>query len=116
MGGIMLRSMCCSFGFILIAFGPGIGTRPLQGQTISLFREFSTPQIDRASAITADATGVYVFGERPASDDSLSSAAVSKFDSRGTSYGPGLSALLSPVASSLSARHASPPAPTRERS
>src|SRR4051794_33269963 len=78
----MLRSTC-SFGFILIAFGPGIGARPMQGQTISFFREFSTPQMERASAIAADATGVYVFGERPASDGSLGSAAVSKFDSRG---------------------------------
>ena len=59
----MRRSMCCSFGFILITFGPAIVPRPLQGQTISFFREFSTPQIDRASAIAADATGVYVFGE-----------------------------------------------------
>jgi uncharacterized protein (TIGR03437 family) len=79
----MLRSMCCSFGFFLIALGSGIGARPMHGQTISFFREFSTPQMDRASAIVADATGVYLFGERPASDGSLGSAAVSKFDSRG---------------------------------
>lgn len=74
----MLRSMCCSFGFILIASGPGIGTRPLQGQTISFFREFTTPQIDRASAIAADASGIYVVGDRP-----LGKAGVRKYDPLG---------------------------------
>ena len=79
----MLRSMCCSFGFFLVALGAGIATRPMQGQTMSFFREFSTPQMDRASAIAADATGVYLFGDRPASNGSPGSAGVTKFDSRG---------------------------------
>ena len=83
MGGSMFRSMCCSFGFFLVALGAGIATRPMQGQTMSFFREFSTPQMDRASAIAADATGVYLFGDRPSPDRGLGSAGVTKFDSRG---------------------------------
>src|SRR5437762_2860794 len=35
---------------------------PIQAQTMSFFRQFTTPGMDRAIAVAADASGVYVFG------------------------------------------------------
>ena len=48
----MLWNVYHSFGLILIALGPAV-----QGQTISFFRDFSTPQIDRGAAIAAARLG-----------------------------------------------------------
>jgi hypothetical protein len=35
--------------YMLLAFGVGISVGPLQGQTMSFFRQFSAPEMDRAS-------------------------------------------------------------------
>ena len=56
----MLRHSC--FGLVSIALGLAIGARPMQGQTMSYFRQFTTPGMDRATAVAADASGIYVFG------------------------------------------------------
>ncbi len=77
----MFQKTGFKFGSILITLGLAIGARPLPGQTISFSREFSSPQIDRASAITADPTGVYLFGERLTTDGRV--GAVIKYDSQG---------------------------------
>ena len=75
----MLWNVYRSFGLILIALGPAV-----QGQTISFFRDFSTPQMNRASAMAVDATGVYVFGTRPATvAGGQSAAGVRKYDGAG---------------------------------
>ncbi len=69
----MLRRTCSSLAFTLLALGLAISTRPMPGQTISFFRQFSTPEMDRATAVAADASGIYVIGSR----------GVRKYDSRG---------------------------------
>jgi uncharacterized protein (TIGR03437 family) len=55
---------------------------PMQAQTMSFFRQFTTPGIDRAIAVAADASGINVIGNRPAAGGE-SSAGVRKYDSRG---------------------------------
>jgi hypothetical protein len=55
--------------YFLVPFVLSIIACPIQGQTISLFREFTTPAIDRAAAVAADGSGVYVAGFRRASQD-----------------------------------------------
>ena len=69
--------------FSLIALGLAISTRPMPGQTISFFRQFTTPGMDRATAVAADASGIYVIGNRPAPQGGPGSAGVRKYDSRG---------------------------------
>jgi hypothetical protein len=69
--------------FMVMALGVGITVGSAQGQTISFFRTFSTPGIDRATAVAADASGIYVFGIRPAPGGGEGSAGVRKYDSRG---------------------------------
>jgi uncharacterized protein (TIGR03437 family) len=59
-----------------------IGAVPAQGQTMSFFRQFTTPGMDRAIAVAADASGIYVAGNRPA-PGGPGSTGVRKFDSRG---------------------------------
>jgi uncharacterized protein (TIGR03437 family) len=54
----------------------------MQAQTMSFFREFTTPGMDRALAVTADASGIYVIGSRP-SPGGLISTGIRKYDSRG---------------------------------
>jgi len=44
--------------FSLIALGLAIVIRPMTGQTISFFGQFTTPRIDRATAVAADASGI----------------------------------------------------------
>jgi hypothetical protein len=78
MGDSMLRSGCCRFGIFLIALSSGIGACPVQGQTISFFRQFTTPAIDRAGDTAADTSGIYVIGNRPAAGGS--SAGLRKYD------------------------------------
>jgi len=67
--------------FTLIALGLAITTRPMHGQTISYFRQFTTPGMDRAAGVAADASGIYVIGNRPSPQGG--SAGVRKYDSRG---------------------------------
>ena len=55
---------------------------PMQAQTMSFFRQFTAPGIDSASAVAADASGIYVIGNG-ASPGGLNSAGVRKYDSRG---------------------------------
>src|SRR5262249_45611300 len=69
--------------FSLIALGLAIGIRPMPGQTMSFFRQFTTPEMDRATAVAVDASGIYVIGNRPASQGGPGSAGVRKYDSRG---------------------------------
>ncbi len=45
-----------------IALGLVIGTGPAQGQTLSFNRQFTGPGIDRATAVAADESGIYVAG------------------------------------------------------
>ena len=54
----------------------------IEAQTMSLFRQFTTPGMDRAIAVAADASGIYVIGNRLA-PGGLNSADVQKYDSRG---------------------------------
>ena len=41
----------------LIALGMAISIRPLPGQTMSYFRQFTTPGMDRATAVASDGSG-----------------------------------------------------------
>jgi uncharacterized protein (TIGR03437 family) len=69
--------------FTLVALGLAIGARPMPGQTISFFRQFTTPGMDRATGVAADASGVYVIGNRPAPPGGGGGSGVRKYDSRG---------------------------------
>jgi uncharacterized protein (TIGR03437 family) len=51
----------------------------LQGQTISFFRQFETPGMDRATAVAVDGSGIYVIGNKGFSQG----GGVRKYDSRG---------------------------------
>ena len=75
----MLRHKCCTLSFTLLALGLAIGARPTSGQTLPFFRQFSTPGIDQATAVAADASGIYVIGNRRF----LQGGGVRKYDSRG---------------------------------
>ncbi len=76
--------MCRRFGLVFTLFaGLAISTRPAQGQTISFFRQFSTPGFGGATAVAADASGVYVFGSRTAPEGGQATGGVRKYDSRG---------------------------------
>jgi len=79
----MLRHTCFGLVFMLVALGLAIGTRPMQGQTMSFFRQFTTPGMDRATAVAADASGIYVAGHRPAQSIFSWRTDVRKYDSRG---------------------------------
>jgi uncharacterized protein (TIGR03437 family) len=68
--------------FSLIGLGLALSARPLPGQTISYFRQFTTPAMDRAIAVAADASGIYVIGIRP-TPGGLISTGMRKYDSRG---------------------------------
>ena len=57
----------------IIALGLAIGAGPMGAQTISFFRHLPTPGMDRATAVAADASGIYVIG----------GGAVRKYDSLG---------------------------------
>jgi uncharacterized protein (TIGR03437 family) len=70
------------FALILIGLGvPGVGS--VFGQTISFLRQFTTPAMDRADAVAADATGIYVIGNRPELTGHPDRAAVRKYDTSG---------------------------------
>jgi len=66
----------------LFALGLAITTRPMHGQTISFFRQFTTAGMDRATAVAADASGIYVIGNRSASQGRPGVAGIRKYDSR----------------------------------
>src|SRR5262245_5683262 len=55
---------------------------PMQAQAMSFFRQFTTPGINRAIAVAADASDIYVIGTRP-TPEGLTRAGVRKYDSRG---------------------------------
>ena len=71
------------FALILIVLALEISTAAVQGQTISYFRQFATPGIDRATAVAADASGIYVVGYRQSPQGRFDKAGVCKFDSLG---------------------------------
>ncbi len=75
----MLRNTCFSLVYTLFAIECAMGALPMAGQTMSLFRQFSTPGMDRATAVAADASGIYVIGNRGFSQG----GGVRKYDSRG---------------------------------
>ncbi len=68
---------------ILIALGSVIGACPLQGQSISYFRQF-TPEIGWTSAITVDASGIYITGNRTSPQGGPVSSGIRKCDFSGS--------------------------------
>src|SRR5687768_7812618 len=58
-------------------------TGPAQAQTISFNHQFTTPGIDRATAVAADASGIYVIGDRPSPRGFAGKAGVRKYDPLG---------------------------------
>ncbi len=68
---------------VLIALELAVSSRPMPGQTISFFRQFTTPGMDQATAVAADASGIYVVGNRRSQTGAGASVGVRKFDSRG---------------------------------
>ena len=72
-----------TLGFMLIALGMSISTGSAQGQTMSFNYQFTTPGIDRATAVAADASGIYVVGNRPSPQGSPGRAGVRKYDKFG---------------------------------
>ena len=66
--------------FTLIALGLAFITRPMRAQAITFFRQFITPAIDQATAVAANASGIYVIGSRQAAP---AGAGISKYDSLG---------------------------------
>lgn len=69
--------------FTLLSLGLVIGAGPMHGQTISYFRQFSTPGIAGATAVTAGASGIYVFGSNTAPPGGHATGGIRKYDSRG---------------------------------
>jgi len=67
----------------LAGFCVSIGARPMHGQTISYFRQFSTGGIAGATTVAADASGIYVFGTRTAAPGGQAAGGIRKYDSRG---------------------------------
>ncbi len=61
----MLRNTCFSLLCALAAFDSAAFGVPVEGQPISFFRQFGRPGMDRAVAVAADATGIYLIGDRP---------------------------------------------------
>ena len=78
----MSRSKRFGLVFTLAALGLAISAHPAQGQTMSFFRQFTTPWMDRAVAVAADASGIYVAGNKPGPGGPVS-AGLRKYDSRG---------------------------------
>lgn len=79
----MHRNIFSPFGFMLIALALSIGAEPARGQTMSFLRQFTTPGIDRATALAADASGIYVVGNRPSPQGSPGRGGVRKYDPLG---------------------------------
>src|SRR6185503_7517407 len=71
----MFRRKCSSQLFAMIVAAMAIS--PMQAQTITFFRQFTTPAINQATAVAADASGIYVVGNRQAS---LGGAGIIKYD------------------------------------
>ncbi len=69
--------------FMLIALGLSISTGSAQDQTMSFNYQFTTPEIDRATAVAVDASGIYVVGNRPSAQGSPGRAGVRKYDPLG---------------------------------
>ena len=67
------RYMLLTFGVVLTS----------QSQTISFNHQFTTPGIDRATAVAADASGIYVIGNRPSSQGGPGRGGVRKYDPLG---------------------------------
>ncbi|MEO8594078.1 MAG: hypothetical protein ABI759_12220 [Candidatus Solibacter sp.] len=55
----------------------------MHGQTISDFRQFSTPGI-AGTTVTADASGIYVFESRPAPPGGHATGGIRKYDAQGS--------------------------------
>src|SRR5947208_5937072 len=60
-----------------------IGALPMRAQTVSFYRPFTTPAIDYAAAVAADASGIYVMGNKWGALPGESSAGIRKYDSLG---------------------------------
>ena len=67
---------------MLIVSGLAIDSRPVQGQTISYFRQFSTPA-PGATTVASDASGIYTFESRVVPPGGHARGAVRKYDSSG---------------------------------
>ena len=78
-----------------VALGLALGTGQAHGQTMSLLRQFSAPSFERATAVAADASGIYVTGNGRSAQ-----AGLRKYDALGNELwtrefsAPQLSALL----------------------
>src|SRR4051794_21047902 len=70
-------------GLTLFVLGLTINACPAPAQTMSFFRQFRTPGISGATAIAADASGVYVFGNKAAPSGGQATAGVRKYTSGG---------------------------------
>src|SRR5256885_2039057 len=70
----MLRHKCSRQLSAMIVAAMAIS--PMQAQTMSFFRQFTTPGFDRAIAVAADASGIYLIGNRPTAAGRPSSASV----------------------------------------
>src|SRR5262245_16892728 len=75
---------CRRFGVVFALFALGFATNRLtQGQTLSLYSEFTSPWVNGATALAADASGIYLFAGGTATQGGLASAAVGKYDFTG---------------------------------
>ena len=64
----------------IIVLALAICTAAATAQTITFFRQFTTPAIDQPTAVAANASGIYVIGNRQSSPVG---AGISKYDSLG---------------------------------
>src|SRR3954468_8351326 len=55
----------------------------MEAQTISLFRQFTTPYMDRADVVAVDGSGIYVAGLRVPPGSGQGIASIVKYDTRG---------------------------------
>ena len=78
----MFQPTCFGRIFMLFSLALAAGGRPMHGQTISYFRQFSTPGIAGAK-VAADASGIYVFESRSVPPGGQATGGIRKFDARG---------------------------------
>src|SRR4051812_34610295 len=69
--------------FTVVARVCAIGAHSMEAQSSTFFREFNTPGMDWAAAVAADASGIYVIGNKPPSPGGQRHAGVRKYDSQG---------------------------------
>src|SRR5262249_42757644 len=65
-----------------LAIACALAGNPAWGQTISFFRQFSAPSLQRATAVAANASGVYVIGNSPLLHGGSYQGSVRKYDSQ----------------------------------